>query len=183
MDHTEYIVEIKKVIKPKFIEKIIPFIDKKADKNLTVKQGLNTNLRNVIGHTLKSDRNKTDTFYFNLIKLEIERLYMFYKVKFPLVDNKKINQIDILKYPPGGKHDVHTDDWWEWPRQISVIMNLNDKYEGGDLIFTDQKRKKEIKRLRLEEGSIVFFPSNFMYPHGITPIKKGVRYSIVAWLH
>ena len=60
-------------------------------------------------------------------------------------------------------------------------MNLNDGYEGGDLIFTDQ-REKEIKRFQLKKGTVVFFPSNFMYPHGITPIVKGTRYSIVAWL-
>ena len=60
-------------------------------------------------------------------------------------------------------------------------MNLNDDYKGGGLIFADQK-KNEIKRLKLGKGSIVFFPSNFMYPHGIQPITKGTRYSIVAWL-
>ena len=60
-------------------------------------------------------------------------------------------------------------------------MNLNDDYEGGDLIFTDQK-EYEVKRLKLGKGSIVFFPSNFMYPHSILPVTKGTRYSIVAWL-
>ena len=92
----------------------------------------------------------------------------------------KINQIDLLKYSIGGKYEyiqiiTHT------PRHLSIIINLNDDYEGGDLIFTDQK-EKEIKRLKLSKGSIVFFPSNFMYPHGIQPITKGTRYSIVAWL-
>ena len=60
-------------------------------------------------------------------------------------------------------------------------INLNNEYTGGDLVFTDQK-EKEIKRLELSKGSIVFFPSNFMYPHMVEPIKKGKRYSIVAWL-
>jgi predicted 2-oxoglutarate/Fe(II)-dependent dioxygenase YbiX len=60
-------------------------------------------------------------------------------------------------------------------------MNLNDEYTGGELIFSDQKNK-EIKKFKLQEGSIVFFPSNFLYPHGIQPITKGKRYSIVAWL-
>jgi len=60
-------------------------------------------------------------------------------------------------------------------------MNLNNNYKGGDLIFTDQK-EKQIKRLKLDRGSIVFFPSNFMYPHINEPITKGTRYSVVAWL-
>jgi predicted 2-oxoglutarate/Fe(II)-dependent dioxygenase YbiX len=77
--------------------------------------------------------------------------------------------------------DTPTDHYTTTARHLSIIINLNDEYEGGDLIFTDQK-EKEIKRLKLGKGSIVFFPSNFMYPHSIQPITKGTRYSIVAWL-
>ena len=95
--------------------------------------------------------------------------------------SNKINQIDLLKYSAGGKYNVHTDHFSTSARHLSIIMNLNDNYEGGDLIFTDQK-KKEIKRLKPGKGSIVFFPSNFMFPHSIEPITKGTRYSIVSWL-
>ncbi len=95
--------------------------------------------------------------------------------------SNKINQIDLLKYNPGGKYEIHTDHYTNSPRHFSIIINLNDDYEGGDLIFTDQKKKRK-KRLKLEKGSIVIFPSNFMYPHSIEPITKGTRYSIVAWL-
>ncbi len=28
-----------------------------------------------------------------------------------------------------------------------------------------------------------YFPSNFMYPHGIRPVTQGVRYSIVTWFN
>jgi len=180
MDHTEAIVEIKNVINPFFIKKIIPFIKNKSKNNLTVKSGLNKNIRNVKGYHL-SFNNPTDIFYWNFIKKEIERLYSFYKVKFPKMISSKINQIDLLKYTSGGKYEIHTDNNTISTRHLSIIINLNDEYEGGDLIFTDQK-KNEIKRLKLGKGSIVFFPSNFMYPHGIEPITKGTRYSIVAWL-
>ena len=98
----------------------------------------------------------------------------------PLID-KKANQIDLLKYTPGGKYDVHIDHFSSFARHLSVIINLNDDYQGGDLIFTDQKNNV-VKTLKLKKGSIVFFPSNFMYPHRIQPITKGTRYSIVAWL-
>ncbi len=93
----------------------------------------------------------------------------------------KINQIDLLRYKKGGKYEVHTDHFTSSVRHLSVIMNLNEEYEGGELIFTDQK-ENEIKRCKLGKGSVIFFPSNFMYPHKIAPIKKGTRYSIVAWL-
>lgn len=180
MDHLEAIVEIKNVVLNKFIENIIPLINKKAKKNLTTFSGLDKDIRNVKGYHI-SFNTPTDIFYWNYIKKEIERLYSFYKVKFPKMTSTKINQIDLLKYSTGGKYEVHTDHFSTAPRHLSVIINLNDEYEGGDLIFTDQK-EKEIKRLKLGKGSVVFFPSNFMYPHSIQPITKGIRYSIVAWL-
>ena len=180
MDHLEAIVEIKNVVSTEFIEKIISLTNHKAKQNLTTLTGMNTSIRNVKGYHLGFD-TPTDLFYWNYIKKEIERLYIFYKSKFPKMDSSKINQIDLLKYGVGGKYEIHTDHFTTSIRALSVIINLNDSYEGGDLIFTDQK-EKEIKRLKLEKGSIIFFPSNFLYPHGIQPITKGTRYSIVAWL-
>ena len=180
MNHIEAIVELKNAINPFIIEKLIPLIDKKSKDKLQIKSGLDETIRNVNGYHL-SFNTPTDLFYWNYIKKEIERLYVLYKAKFPKMASDKINQIDLLKYTSGGKYEIHTDHFTNTPRHLSVIINLNDNYKGGDLVFTDQKNK-EIKRLKLSKGSIVFFPSNFMYPHGIQPITKGTRYSIVAWL-
>ena len=180
MDHLEAIVELKNIVSPKFIDKIIPLINHKAKKNLGVLDNINKDVRNVKGHHLTFD-TPTDLFYWNYIKSEIEKIYTFYKAKFPKMMSSKINQIDLLKYSPGGKYEIHTDHFTTSIRALSIIINLNDDYEGGDLIFTDQS-EKEIKRLKLGKGSIVFFPSNFMYPHSIQPITKGTRYSIVSWL-
>ena len=180
MDHLEAVVELKNIIDVKFIEKLIPFIKHKAKNDLKIRSGINKGIRNVKGYQLDFT-TPTNVFYWNYIKKEIERLYVFYKFKFPKMTSEKINQIDLLKYSPGGKYEVHTDHYTTSPRHLSIIMNLNNDYEGGDLIFTDQK-EKEVKRFNLGKGSIVFFPSNFMYPHSIQPITKGTRYSIVAWL-
>ena len=76
---------------------------------------------------------------------------------------------------------MHTDSYSSASRALSISINLNDDYEGGDFIFGDQ-RHGEIKRFKLSKGSVLFFPSNFMYPHSVQPITKGTRYSIVAWL-
>jgi len=181
MDHLEAVVKLDKVINSEIIDKLISFINYRAKKNMPTLSAVDKNVRNVKGHQLKYDEDATDLFYWNFIKKEIERLYYFYKIKFPQMASHKINQIDLLKYSVGGKYNVHTDNYTGLNRHLSIIMNLNDDYKGGGLIFADQK-KNEIKRLKLGKGSIVFFPSNFMYPHGIQPITKGTRYSIVAWL-
>jgi len=180
MDYLEAIVELKNIINPDFCKKIISFTDKKAKQKLTIASGLDVNRRNVNGYHLNLE-TPTNTFYWNYIKKEIEKNYIHYKIKFNKMASSKINQIDLLKYGVGGKYEIHTDHYTDSPRHLSIIINLNDNYKGGDLIFTDQKNK-EIKRFKLSKGSIVFFPSNFMYPHRIEPIIKGTRYSIVSWL-
>jgi len=180
MDHLEAVVEVKNIIDIDFIKKIIPLINKKAKKNLGIKEGMLKDIRDVKGYQLNFD-TPTNVFYWNYIKKEIERLFVYYRIKFPQMESSKINQIDLLKYSSDSNYKIHVDHGTTTRRALSIIMNLNDGYEGGDLIFTDQK-KKEIKKLKLNKGSIVFFPSNFLYPHSITPIIKGARYSIVAWL-
>jgi predicted 2-oxoglutarate/Fe(II)-dependent dioxygenase YbiX len=57
---------------------------------------------------------------------------------------------------------------------LSFIGVLNDNYQGGEVLC----RKKEIK---LKRGDILLFPSNFMYPHRIKEVTKGIRYSFVGW--
>jgi hypothetical protein len=181
MDHLEAIVELKNIVNPNFCKNVMALIDKKAVKNLLVGKGReDKNIRNVRGYSLKF-KYPTDLFYWNYIKREIERLYLHYQIKFPKMKAGKISQIDLLKYKSGGKYDIHTDHYTTTPRALSIIINLNDNYSGGDLVFTDQK-EMEIKRIKLQKNSIVFFPSNFLYPHTIEPILKGTRYSIVIWL-
>ena len=180
MDHTEAIVELNNIVDPSFTKRMITFIKNRAKKNLEVEIGLMKDVRNVKGYSLNFD-TPTNLFYWNYVRKEIERLYFHYKIKFPKMASSKINQIDLLKYTPGGKYNIHTDHFTSCTRHLSVIINLNQDYEGGDLVFTDQK-EYEVKRLKLKEKTIVFFPSNFMYPHMIEPITKGTRYSIVAWL-
>jgi Rps23 Pro-64 3,4-dihydroxylase Tpa1-like proline 4-hydroxylase len=181
-DHLEAVVHLQNIVNTEFLKRLKIFIDKKAKNKLTI--GFNTktniNIRNVKGYYLNTN-TPTNLFYWNFIKNEIERLFPLYTSKFPLLKSKKLDQVDLLKYEPNGKYEIHTDDDTSSPRALSIILNINDDYDGGDLVFTDQKHN-EIKTVKLTKGSIVFFPSNFMYPHAIKPITKGKRYSIVAWL-
>jgi predicted 2-oxoglutarate/Fe(II)-dependent dioxygenase YbiX len=180
MDYLEAIMHLKKIARPSFIEKLIPYIDKKAVKNLTIeKNKKDKNIRNVIGYTLFFE-DPVENLYWNYVKKEIESLLINYGSKFPYMKSNRINQIDLLKYEVGCKYETHIDSAFG-ERVLSFIINLNEDYEGGELVFTDQK-KKEIKEIKLYAGSVVFFPSNFLYPHKIRPITKGTRYSIVGWV-
>tara|TARA_R100001460_G_scaffold1078_1_gene4356 strand:- start:3857 stop:4420 length:564 start_codon:yes stop_codon:yes gene_type:complete len=180
MDHLEAIVKIDQIIGDDFCDDISNHIDKINLSNMGMISGVDKKGRNVLGYTLQ----KKDKILFKKIGKKIEDLYLYYKIKFlKTVNNQKINQIDLLKYSVGGKYGAHIDSVTDVTRSISVILNLNNQYKGGSLIFMNPMNINEkIKEIQLKKGSIVFFPSNFLYPHQISPITEGTRYSIVAWL-
>ena len=59
---------------------------------------------------------------------------------------------------------------------LSIIGILNDDYEGGELIMFEDKK------IDTKKGDILIFPSSFLFPHYVTPVTKGVRYSYVSWV-
>ena len=58
---------------------------------------------------------------------------------------------------------------------LSVVGLLNDDFKGGEFVMFDNFK------VDLKEGDILIFPSNFMYPHKVESVTKGVRYSFVSW--
>ena len=62
-------------------------------------------------------------------------------------------------------------------RKLSMSIILNSNFEGGD--FEMGGLDVGDKTPRLEGGSIIVFPS--FQEHRVTPVTKGIRYSLVAW--
>ena len=59
---------------------------------------------------------------------------------------------------------------------LSCLGLLNDDYEGGEFLILDDLK------IELKKGDLLIFPSNFMYPHRVKPVLKGVRYSYISWV-
>jgi urate oxidase len=91
-----------------------------------------------------------------------------------------INDIQILKYESGGFYKWHTDHFTETPRTLSMILFLNNDYEGGSLNFKNPDNSGE-HEIKPTANRLVVWPSNFLYPHRASPVTKGVRYTVVAW--
>lgn len=84
----------------------------------------------------------------------------------------------LYKGSEKGEYKEHVDHLDLYPRLISISLILNDDYNGGDFCFCNKniiiKKKK---------GSAIVFPSNFCFPHAVSPVSNGDRYSIVTWVH
>lgn len=109
----------------------------------------------------------------------VAKVLQEYELRFPhlLLEIKEDSGYELLRYKEGQFYSEHTDHFKEQPRTLSVSINLNDDYEGGEFAFFN----REIIA-KNPKGSVIVFPSNFMYPHEVMPVTKGTRYSIITWL-
>ena len=81
---------------------------------------------------------------------------------------------------PAGKYDLHMDKAYKPViRKMSVVIQLSNPndFEGGDLLLQTSNKPDVMKK---EQGHLIMFPSYIV--HGVTPVTKGTRYSLVAWI-
>jgi predicted 2-oxoglutarate/Fe(II)-dependent dioxygenase YbiX len=79
-----------------------------------------------------------------------------------------------------GFYDWHTDFGGMRPlRKISVSIQLSrsEDYEGGDLELMYEANVQTLDRSR---GAFIAFPSFVL--HRVTPVTRGTRWSLVAWV-
>ena len=72
-------------------------------------------------------------------------------------------------------------------RKLSFSIQLSDlnDYEGGELKFYTGKKsiyanKEKGDTAKKDKGTIILFPSHVL--HEVTPVTKGIRYSLVSWV-
>ena len=73
-------------------------------------------------------------------------------------------------------HDIFSGDKKGIPI-LSIVGVLNDDYTGGKFIMFDNYE------IKFKAGDLIIFPSVFLYPHLVKPVKKGTRYSFVSWCY
>ncbi len=99
---------------------------------------------------------------------------------------KSLETPHILRYRVNSYYRPHADsdelnpDTRRWEkihdRDLSLLIYLDDDYEGGELAFPNFDF-----RLRPRAGMLVIFPSDFRYLHGAMPVTRGVRHAVVSW--
>ena len=115
-------------------------------------------------------------FEWSFIKAIEEYNKKFDNKSFPIIET-----ITALKYKEGDFYKIHTDSCAGAHRTYSLIYLLNNDYEGGSLVFRDPVSKNKILEVDKEPNQLILWPSNFLYPHEVTKVTKGVRYSVVSW--
>lgn len=81
---------------------------------------------------------------------------------------------------PGGHYSKHIDKMFgKTIRKLSITIQLSDPsdYEGGDLELIFGGKPDVMDKA---QGKAIAFPSYVL--HGVKPVTKGTRYSLVAWV-
>lgn len=94
---------------------------------------------------------------------------------------KEFSHVRYNRYYPNQRMDTHCDhisslfgDKSGVPI-ITLLGALNEDFEGGELLFFED----EVVEIKM--GDLLIFPSNYLFPHKVNPVTKGVRYSYVSW--
>ena len=124
----------------------------------------------------------TNVHWFHILKNMFTNYVRKYKEDTNTIDFyiKDIRDIIALKYVDKGFYTWHTDHAAKAPRTMSCILLLNNDYEGGNLCFRNPDGSGEWE-VEVKPSRLIIWPSNFLYPHTVKTVKKGTRYSVVAW--
>lgn len=132
-----------------------------------------------------SIRKSSVAFYdyfseFLLLKKHLEKeIINTIKVKGFDIDLEK--ELQFTQYKTDEFYDWHTDtgdlNQETQNRYCSIVILLNDNFEGGDLEVIDENGNEIV--LKKQKGNLFIFPSEYI--HRVTTITNGIRYSIVGW--
>jgi hypothetical protein len=71
-----------------------------------------------------------------------------------------------------------TSGFIKFVRCLSLIIVLNDDYDGGVFCFPNQGLK-----FRVQKGQAILFPPYWTHPHAVTSVGEGqARYTINTWI-
>tara|TARA_A100000171_G_C2092406_1_gene125231 strand:+ start:185 stop:751 length:567 start_codon:yes stop_codon:yes gene_type:complete len=179
------IFKIEQALSDKLCDNLSEYIELSCKQKATLlsndKEIEDTAYRNVYNYGL-DERKDQDMLYKKIIFDCCQKAIQKYQKIFPALHQEmKLESINLLKYEVGNFYRRHIDAYHQVNRHLSFIINLNENYEGGELMFYYPHNHQAYSKVNLKKGDLIMFPSNFMYPHSVERIKQGTRYSIVSW--
>ena len=102
---------------------------------------------------------------------------------FGLTDPLYADTLQVVRWRQGDHQHPHADaenpDGTPHPfawRAYASIIYLNDDFEGGEIYFPQHNLTPPIKA-----GTLAFFPGTSAFMHGVTPVTRGVRYTMASF--
>ena len=85
----------------------------------------------------------------------------------------------LQRMQPSVELKSHTDQHTDPSIKYAAILYINDNYKDGTLFFINKKNSD----LRPKPGTLLIFPGNEEYEHGVRPVGDGpIRYVTVGFI-
>jgi predicted 2-oxoglutarate/Fe(II)-dependent dioxygenase YbiX len=173
-----FIKHFKDVLDVETCNKIIDIKDDAFTESTTLSKNENTVNKNIRKCFLKPLDSKYEEKVFKVVgKIINDYCDFFPDLKYALTFNDEGYTHLLYKSSDKGEYKEHIDSATFMSRTLSCSFILNDNFEGGYFSFFDGEYL--IKPI---QGSAIVFPSNFCFPHAVTPITKGNRHAIITWI-
>jgi hypothetical protein len=106
-------------------------------------------------------------------KEEISKTYGIEKEKVIV----KQDSLSVVRWTEGTYLNLHVDDLgYVTDNHLPVVIYLNNDYEGGEIRFETHGLS-----FKPNAGDFIVFPGNMHYPHEVTKILSGTRYTLPVW--
>lgn len=191
MDLSKYILTVDDIVEEECLDRIIMWLEgnpnlfqrAKTVNTFTMLEKEEKKIRDTSNINLSPHHQSyTARHWANYLGAKFTQALSVYSKQYNFASFPGLQLIDmqVLKYKEQGHYTFHVDHCNEIPRTMSMILLLNDDYQGGELCFADPNGSNENK-VKNKKGRMILWPSNFLYPHKVSPVTKGTRYSIVCW--
>ena len=165
--------------------KLIDYTNKNA--NIHLKHGYGENVQG------QQKEISIDDPFYNPITSKIIDISHFIKMKYNIpvakYDNKGLAENINLRKIDGptkihmdtfgyGVRDGNMNTLVKYIRSVSLIIALNDDYDGGEIVFPCQNF-----RTKLKQGQAIVFPPFWTHPHYTEDLKNNTfRYTVNTWV-
>jgi len=114
---------------------------------------------------------------FEILKKTSELVYKkitdFYDIA---INPHRESRLHVVKFVKGFYLVPHVDTLSSEGNHIASVYYINDDYSGGEIDFPDHSLK-----IKPKANSLIIFPGNENYVHGVNEIIDNDRYSSAMW--
>lgn len=130
---------------------------------------------------LLHDRINESLLVYKERVIPVNSMFQYYPVPIGYSTTCYRESIQVLEYSPNQEYKFHHDtsndpNSKEYHRIISIVLYLNDDFEGGGTEFPHKTYKPS-------PGYGLFFPSNWCFPHSGQKVLSGKKRVAVTWYY
>ena len=189
------LIQTIKVLNEEELKIINEYIDELTFQENTVfdsngKSRVDNSVRSSLGTTMNEEHDATQLLHQKINEslltykekvISINNMFQYYPVPGGYSTTCYRELIQVLEYSSNQEYKFHHDtsndpNSKEYHRQISIVLYLNDDFDGGGTEFPHQTYKPS-------PGYGLFFPSNWSFPHSGQKVLSGKKRVAVTWYY